>query len=72
MAQPNKSKTKEDIESLDSKFKSIQHNADISISSAKSQQAERQKVAPMAGVLNEPHVDMDGLMNSMEKLKDSK
>ena len=73
MTVPNKSKTKDTIDSLDSQFKSIQHNSAISISASASDKTEnRQKIVPMSGVLNEPNVDMDGLMESMDKLKDKK
>lgn len=70
---PNKSKTKDTIDSLDSQFKSIQQNSSISISASKDKPDQtRQKIIPMSGVLNEPNVDMDGLMTSMEKLKETK
>ena len=60
---------KDAIESLDSQFNSIQHDKAINISST-STKKDKQKITPMSGVLNQPEVDMDGLMTSMDKLKD--
>ena len=62
---------KDAIESLDSQFNSIQHDKAINISSTSNKvPKDKQKIAPMSGVLNQPEVDMDGLMTSMDKLKD--
>ena len=62
---------KDAIESLDSQFNSIQHDKAINISSTSTKvPKDKQKIAPMSGVLNQPEVDMDGLMTSMDKLKD--
>ena len=70
-APKNKSMAKDAIESLDSQFNSIQHDKAINISSTSTKvPKDKQKIAPMSGVLNQPEVDMDGLMTSMDKLKD--
>ena len=62
---------KDAIESLDSQFNSIQHDKAINISSSSTEvPKDKQKITPMSGVLNQPEVDMDGLMTSMDKLKD--
>ena len=66
----NPAKSKDDIESLDDKFKNIQQSA-VSINGTVREQPSKTKIASLKGVLNAPpDVDMDGLMQSMKQLKE--
>jgi len=63
----NPSKGKESVQSLDDKFKEIQHSKTVSISGAGKVSANaKKKVVPLSGVLNAPEADVDGLMDCME------
>ena len=64
----NPSKHKEAIESLDDTLREIQHSS-VSVSGSSQVQKKPTKIPSMAGILNAPKVNMDALMEDMEKLK---
>ena len=66
MSNSGKPQSKESVQSLDQKFKEIQHNSSVSISGAAQKKEGAKKLAPLSGVLNAPQADMDGLMDCME------